>query len=137
MTRRLEHGTYAGYQTHRRAHEAPCELCRAASRGYQQGVRGNQREGVRTLPDELTVALLRVANAYLLGRPVPQMRQLCAEAIRLGHARNQPPKHAELPECGTRGVYQRHRYYGEKACEACRDANTEYLRRLKEGKGAV
>jgi hypothetical protein len=38
--------------------------------------------------------------------------------------------------CGTRAGYQRHGNYGEKACDACRKANTvfmaEYRRKVKE-----
>ena len=40
-------------------------------------------------------------------------------------------KKREPAKCGTRSGYQRHRANGEKACDACRQANTDADNRLR------
>jgi hypothetical protein len=124
VTPALEHGTAAGYERHRRARETPCELCRAAKRGYQLGMRRrNEREA--GMPDELTTALLAACRAIVLRRPAPRIQELAAHALQV--AGRQGPRNG-LAECGTHGGYQAHRAKGEPVCEPCRMANVQASR---------
>ena len=47
------HGTYAGYERHRRQLETPCDDCLDAMRAYHRDRRGQTRIRVRTLDDVL------------------------------------------------------------------------------------
>lgn len=80
----LEHGTYAGYETHRRAKDEICELCMAAKRGYQVALRRQQAPAAAggRLPDDLTVQLLKVCRAIVLRRPIGSIETLAREALR-------------------------------------------------------
>lgn len=81
------HGTLAGFERHRRAEEDPCDLCAAARRGYQSGIRGRQPVPPPSLPDELTVALLRMCRAIVLRRPAGRVLELARTALRVAEAR--------------------------------------------------
>lgn len=116
-----EHGTVAGNERHRRANEEPCELCRAAKRGYLLGLR-RRKEGV---PDELITALLAACRAIVLDRPAPRVQELARAALQA--ANRQGPRHG-LAECGTIAGYQAHRRRGEALCEPCRMANAQASR---------
>lgn len=124
MTPPLEHGTAAGYERHRRAKEQPCELCRAAKRGYQLGMR-RRNERKEGMPDELITALLAACRAIVLNRPVPRVQELARVALQV--AARQGPRHG-VAECGTHAGYQAHRAKGEAVCEPCRLANAQASR---------
>lgn len=124
MTPPLEHGTAAGYERHRRAKEQPCELCQAAKRGYQLGMR-RRNERPAGMPDELTAALLAACRAIVLRRPTPRIQELAAHALQV--AARQGPRRG-LAECGTHAGYQAHRAHGEAVCEPCRAANAQASR---------
>lgn len=86
QARASTHGTYRGFQRHRRLNEQACDLCRAARNGYDQAVKAGRRERASptapALPDELTEALLRLCRAIVLGRPVGRIRELATAALR-------------------------------------------------------
>lgn len=124
MTRGPEHGTVAGYERHRRAKERPCELCTAAKRGYQLGMR-RRNERKEGMPDELVAALLAACRAIVLHRPVPRIQELAAHALQV--AKHQGPRRG-LAECGTLAGYQAHRAKAEPVCEPCRMANVQASR---------
>lgn len=116
-----EHGTVAGYERHRRSKEQPCDLCAAAKRGYQLGIR-RRNEG---MSDELIKALLTACRAIALGRPTPRVQELARHALQI-EAR-QGARHG-VAECGTHAGYQAHRAKGEAVCEPCRMANVQASR---------
>lgn len=124
MSRGPEHGTLAGHERHRRAKEPSCDLCMAAKRGYQLGMR-RRKESAPGMPDELTAALLAACRAIVLCRPTPHIRELAAHALRT--AARQGPRYG-LAECGTHTGYQAHRAKGEEVCEPCRLANVQASR---------
>lgn len=119
-----EHGTVAGHERHRRAKEKPCELCLAAKRGYQLGMR-RRKERQEGVPDELILALLSACRAIVLRRPVPRIQDLAAHALRIADERG---ARYGLAECGTYAGYQAHRAKGEPVCEPCRMANVQASR---------
>lgn len=84
------HGTLAGYERHRRADSEACDLCKAARRGYQAGIRGRKTPPPPSLPDDLTAALLRMCRAIVLRRPVGSIQTLASEALRIAEQRRTP-----------------------------------------------
>jgi hypothetical protein len=119
-----EHGTLAGHERHRRAKEPSCELCLAAKRGYQLGMR-RRNESKGDIPNELTTALLAMCRAVVLRRPTPRIQELAAHALQV--AKRQGPRYG-VTECGTHAGYQAHRAKGEAVCEPCRMANVQASR---------
>lgn len=79
-----------GYQRHMRENTPLCDPCRAAKRGYEQGLKGRPPSAPATavpvVPAELVDAVVKLARAFLLRRPVPQVRGLCAAVVRIHDA---------------------------------------------------
>ena len=91
MTPRAAHGNMRGYDKHRRAGEDPCDLCKAAKSGYEQGKRARHILAPplpASLPDELTEALLRACRAIVLRQPPgSQLVGLARHALQVADAR--------------------------------------------------
>ena len=127
-----EHGTLAGYERHRRAQEESCELCKAAKRGYQVGMR-RRLEREPGIPDDLTAALLAFCRAVVMRRPVPGIHAAAVRALRIA---DEPLTRNGAPICGTRTGYQAHKRKGEQVCDRCRAANSQATRDGRARKAA-
>lgn len=76
----VEHGTYAGYQWHRRVDVPLCDPCREANRQYQAAYRAGQIVGT-------------AGDAYReRNRKANQARSAAAEALK----RNHPAEYQQL-----------------------------------------
>lgn len=62
-----DHGTYGGYQRHKRRRETACIECTEANRQYQAGVRASKPETIRRATRQAKVrnrALARLQEAH-------------------------------------------------------------------------
>jgi hypothetical protein len=81
---------------------------------------------VRTETVEQRLARL----TFLRQRIDAEIRELAGQVpLRKRSKRNAPP-------CGTESGYQRHRYYGEPRCDACKTAHRIYNRARYAAKAA-
>lgn len=83
----LEHGTFRAYQRHRREKTDPCDLCRAAKRGYDQGYKNAvantaARMERATRPVQLAEAALNVCRQLVYRRPYALLREQAVAIIR-------------------------------------------------------
>lgn len=79
----IEHGSYPGWQRHKRAGEKPCEKCEAAKRGYDVGVRHGGREAARiSAANRLADKAFAVCRALVYRRPLPLIREQAVAVIR-------------------------------------------------------
>lgn len=83
----LEHGTFRAYQRHRREKTDPCDLCKAAKRGYDQGYRNavantQARFERATRPARLAEQALDVCRQLVYRRPYLVVREQAVAVIR-------------------------------------------------------
>ncbi|WP_332112992.1 WhiB family transcriptional regulator [Streptomyces sp. ActVer] len=96
----------------------PKQACFTVDRGYFPGGR-------------VTVECSRpecVLPAHIADQEERNARKAADEATA---RRMVSPNGRLLADCGTRSAYKRHRKNGEKACDACRQANTDADNRLR------
>lgn len=82
-------GSPRGAERHKREHTEACEPCRAARRGYEQGMTAGLAKAARmakvTAPlvsPELTTEVVSAMRAVLHRRPYPQLRELARTVVR-------------------------------------------------------
>lgn len=83
----LEHGTFRAFQRHRREKTPPCDLCKAAKRGYDQGYKNATANTVArmeraTRPTLLAEAALNVCRQLVYRHPYPVVREQAVAIIR-------------------------------------------------------
>lgn len=72
-----------------------------------------------------------IRRAVERGKELLDQKPVCAEPMTQGPNKGQTAT-------GTRAGYQRHRYYGEEPCEACKEANIKRQKELvQKRKGGV
>lgn len=81
-------GSPRGVERHKREHTAICEPCRAARRGYEQGMTAGLAKAARAakaaspaISPELAEAVVKAMWAFLFRRPVPQLRELARSVV--------------------------------------------------------
>lgn len=81
-------GSPRGVERHKRENTAVCEACRAARRGYEQGMTAGLAKAARAakasepaVSPELTEAVVEAMRAFLFRRPVPQLRELARTVV--------------------------------------------------------
>lgn len=88
-------GTTRGHSRHRREKTDPCEPCKAARRGYDQGMEAAitraRREAASDVPAALAEQIVAFCRAYVLqpwppGRPVPRSRALAKLVVQAADA---------------------------------------------------
>lgn len=82
-------GSPRGVERHKRERTAVCEPCRAARRGYEQGMTAGLAKAARVtkaaeppVSPELTEAVVKAMRAFLFRRPLPQLQELARTVVR-------------------------------------------------------
>lgn len=83
----MEHGTFRAFQRHRREKTEPCDLCKAARRGYEHGYKNavantEARFERASHSSQLTERALNVCRGLVLRRPPAPLRELAVAIIR-------------------------------------------------------
>lgn len=83
----LEHGTFRAFERHRRHNTEPCDLCKAAKRGYEQGYKNavaktEQRAERARRPAELAEQAMNVCRRLVYRRPYLVLREQAVVIIR-------------------------------------------------------
>lgn len=79
----VEHGSYQGWQRHKRNGDPSCDLCAAAKRGYDVGVRYGTAEARRvTSASRLADRAFAVCRQLVHKRPYPALREEAVAIIR-------------------------------------------------------
>jgi hypothetical protein len=83
-------GTTKGAQRHRREKTELCEPCRFVIRGYDAGYKAGLtkagRDGRVAVPPRLGTAVVAACRAIAYRRPVPRIRELAVEVVRIADA---------------------------------------------------
>lgn len=83
----MEHGTFRAFQRHRREKTEPCDLCKAARRGYEHGYKNavantEARFERASHSSQLTERALNVCRLLVHKRPYPVVRELAVAVVR-------------------------------------------------------
>lgn len=135
----IKHGTYGGYQAHRKRGQQPCEACVRAAATYRKAYNAKRRGPRKTAPStyyvpvvcpfctsDLEAVTQRAMKQALVAR-LRCTKPYCAHefALRLVLAPVGLTDELEVGRCGSLAGYQRHVRAGEQACRSCLVAHSQ------------